>query len=69
MLSNIKVAPHMPKGKEKEATMPQKLVVLTLIICVTVLVFTWMVKPTLCELRLKSGQMEVAAMMAYESVR
>lgn len=70
MLNNIKVAPHMLKSKDKEAIMPQKLVVTALIVvCITVLVFTWMTRKTLCEIRIRSGQTEVAAMMAYESVR
>ncbi len=70
MLDNIRLASYPPKGKDKEAIMPQKLVVMALVvICITVLVFTWMTRKTLCEIRIRSGGTEVAAMMAYESVR
>ncbi|MGF6189607.1 Hok/Gef family protein [Serratia sp. 2723] len=50
--------------------MPQKLVVMALVIlCITVLVFTWMTRKRLCEIRICSGETEVAAMMAYGSAR
>ncbi|MGL5386566.1 MAG: type I toxin-antitoxin system Hok family toxin [Serratia sp. (in: enterobacteria)] len=50
--------------------MPQKWVVTTLVIlCITVLVFTWITRKRLCEIRIRSGDTEVAAMMAYESLR
>ncbi|WP_447875131.1 type I toxin-antitoxin system Hok family toxin [Serratia fonticola] len=50
--------------------MPQKLVVMALVIlCITVLVFTWMTRKRLCEIRIRSGETEVSAMMAYESAR
>lgn len=69
-MNTIKVASYPSKGKDKEAIMPQKLVVMTLVIlCITVLVFTWMTRKRLCEIRIRSGETEVAAMMAYESVR
>ncbi|AJJ64869.1 MULTISPECIES: type I toxin-antitoxin system Hok family toxin [Yersinia] len=50
--------------------MPQKTFVLCLlIVCITVLAFTLITHKSLCELRLKDGNKEVAAILAYESER
>ena len=38
-----------------------------LIVCITLLAFTLMVRKSLCEIRLRDGQREVAAILAYES--
>ena len=38
-----------------------------LIVCFTLLIFTYLTRKSLCEIRLKDGQREVAAIMAYES--
>ncbi|WP_024562354.1 type I toxin-antitoxin system Hok family toxin [Franconibacter helveticus] len=38
-----------------------------LMVCVTLLIFTYLTRSSLCELRLKDGDREVAAVMAYES--
>lgn len=43
------------------------LIIIVLILCITVLIFTYFTRETLCELRWKSGDKEVAAFMAYES--
>lgn len=68
MPHNIKVASYPPKGKEAEAEMPQKLVLLSLIvICLTLIAFTWLTRSSLCELHIKQGDTEVAAILAYES--
>ena len=37
-----------------------------LIVCITLLVFTLMVRKSLCEIRYRDMNMEVAAFMAYE---
>nr|WP_314419244.1 type I toxin-antitoxin system Hok family toxin [uncultured Erwinia sp.] len=42
-------------------------VIIVLILCITILIFTYFTRETLCELRWKSGEQEVAAFMAYES--
>ncbi|MDR3433210.1 MAG: type I toxin-antitoxin system Hok family toxin [Rouxiella aceris] len=50
--------------------MPQKIVVLSLVvICVTIVMFTWITRNTLCELRIRQGSTEVAAIMACDSLR
>ncbi len=40
-----------------------------MVICFTVLIFTWMVRNTLCELHLKRGNTEFAAILACEVKR
>ncbi|MDM2752385.1 type I toxin-antitoxin system Hok family toxin (plasmid) [Citrobacter meridianamericanus] len=35
--------------------------------CLTLLIFTYLTRKSLCEIRLKDGQREVAAVLAYES--
>ncbi|WP_143182324.1 Hok/Gef family protein [Serratia fonticola] len=37
-----------------------------IVICFTLLVFTWMVRGSLCELRIKQGNIEFAAFLNYE---
>lgn len=38
-----------------------------LIVCLTLLIFTFLTRTRLCEVRLKDGDREVAAILAYES--
>ncbi|HHN5367002.1 TPA: type I toxin-antitoxin system Hok family toxin [Escherichia coli] len=38
-----------------------------LIVCITLLVFTYLTRKSLCEIRYKDTDREVAALMAYES--
>ncbi|HDS8282050.1 TPA: type I toxin-antitoxin system Hok family toxin [Klebsiella michiganensis] len=38
-----------------------------LIVCLTLLIFTWLTRKSLCEIRYRDGSREVAAFMAYES--
>ncbi|AGE88766.1 type I toxin-antitoxin system Hok family toxin [Cronobacter sakazakii] len=38
-----------------------------LTVCLTLLIFTFLTRNSLCELRLKDGQREFAAFLAYES--
>lgn len=48
--------------------MPQNALILcVLIVCLTLLIFTGLVRKSLCEIRYKDGYREVAAFMAYES--
>ncbi|RJF54640.1 Hok/Gef family protein [Serratia inhibens] len=48
--------------------MQQERVVLRLmIICMTLIAFIWITRGSLCELRIKLGDTEVAAILAYES--
>ncbi|WP_369937414.1 type I toxin-antitoxin system Hok family toxin [Mangrovibacter phragmitis] len=47
--------------------MPQQPVIwCLLIVCLTLLVFTFLTRKSLCEIRLKDGDREVAAVLAYE---
>ena len=38
-----------------------------LIVCLTLLIFTYLTRKSLCDIRLRDGQREVAAILAYES--
>ena len=38
-----------------------------LIVCLTLLIFTYLTRKSLCEIRYRDGYREVAAFMAYES--
>ena len=69
MRDTIRVASYPPKGKEKKAMkLPRNaLIWCVLIVCLTLLIFTYLTRNSLCELRLKDGDREVAAVMAYES--
>lgn len=47
--------------------MPQKSMLYSLIvICLTILLFTWMVRDSLCELHIKQGHTELAASLACD---
>ncbi len=68
MRQNVRLAFYPPQGKDMEAVMVHKLTVISLIvICITILIFTWMIRDSLCELTFKQGDTEVAAIMVYES--
>ncbi|MEZ2829371.1 Hok/Gef family protein [Serratia liquefaciens] len=50
--------------------MQQERVVLRLmIICITLIALMWITRGSLCELRIKRGDTEVAAILAYEPER
>ncbi|MFZ4833415.1 Hok/Gef family protein [Rouxiella sp. Mn2063] len=37
------------------------------VICITILIFTWLIRDSRCEFTFKQGDTEVAAIMVYES--
>lgn len=50
--------------------MPQRYLLLGLVVlCITLLIFIWMVDGSLCELHIRQGKTELAAVMAYEAKR
>lgn len=50
--------------------MPNKRDILKLVvICTTIMCLVWMTRSKLCELRVRTGNTEVAAILAYESKR
>ncbi|SCX61183.1 protein HokB [Kosakonia sacchari] len=69
MLVTCRVASYPPKGKEPQAMkLPQgTLIWCVFIMCFTLLIFTFLTRKSLCEIRYKDGFREVAAFMAYES--
>ncbi|QUG73697.1 Hok/Gef family protein (plasmid) [Erwinia sp. E602] len=68
MHSNIRVSSYLPQGKEKTVMkLPQSTLfwcVLTL--CLTLLIFTFLMRKSLCEIRYRDPFREVAAMMTCE---
>lgn len=56
------------KVKEKQAMKQQKAMLIVLIvICLTVIVTALVTRKDLCEVRIRTGQTEVAVFTAYES--
>ena len=68
-LDNIRIASYRALRKEKKAMkLPRSsLVWCVLIVCLTLLIFTYLTRKSLCEIRYRDGNREVAAFMAYES--
>ncbi|HAX1997068.1 type I toxin-antitoxin system Hok family toxin [Escherichia coli] len=67
MLVTFRLASYEPKGKEKQAMKQQKAMFSALIvICITVVV-TALVTRKVCEVRIRTGQTEVAVFVDYES--
>lgn len=60
--------PRFAQGEEGHETTTQlSLVWCVLIVCLTLLIFTYLTRKSLCEIRYRDGYREVAAFMAYES--
>ncbi|EKD3594502.1 Hok/Gef family protein [Salmonella enterica] len=53
------------EGHETAAT----LLGCVLIVCITLLIFTYLTRKSLCEIRYRDTNREVAAFMAYESAK
>ena len=67
MLYTRRLASYVPKGKEKQAMKQQKAMLIALIvICLTVIVTALVTRKDLCEVRIRTGQPEVAVFTAYE---
>ncbi len=67
MLYTRRLASYVPKGKEKQAMKQQKAMLIALIvICLTVIVTALVTRKDLCEVRIRTGQTEVAVFTAYE---
>lgn len=56
------------ENQHRRPGMPQKGMLYSLIvICLTILLFTWMVRDSLCELHIRQGNNELAASLACDS--
>ncbi|EDT6886795.1 type I toxin-antitoxin system Hok family toxin [Salmonella enterica subsp. enterica] len=67
MLDTCRLASYVPKGKEKQAMKQQKAILIALIvICITVVMAVLVTRKDLCEVRIRTGQTEVAVFTAYE---
>lgn len=70
MLTHIRLASYGPQGQGEAAMKRQNSVIwCLLIVCMTILAFTLLTRHSLYELRIRDGNREVAAVMAYESER
>jgi len=68
MLDTCRLASYRPKGQGEATMKPQNSVIWCLVIvCLTILAFTLLTRHSLYELRIRDGNREVAAVMAYES--
>ncbi|EGO7964468.1 type I toxin-antitoxin system Hok family toxin [Escherichia coli] len=68
MLYTHRLASYVPKGKEKQAMKQHKAMLIALIvICLTVIVTALVTRKDLCEVRIRTGQTEVAVFVDYES--
>ena len=59
--------PAVRQGEEAMKLPRNALIWCVLIVCLPLLIFTYLTRSSLCELRLKDGDREVGAVMAYES--
>lgn len=59
--------PRVTQGEEGHETAENALTWCLLIVCCTLLIFTYLTRNRLCEVRLKDGNREVTASLAYES--
>ncbi|EGL73446.1 protein hok [Cronobacter sakazakii E899] len=59
--------PAVRQGEEGHETAAKHSVLVRINVCLTLLIFTFLTRNSLCELRLKDGQREFAAFLAYES--
>ncbi|GIQ03214.1 regulatory protein MokC for HokC [Escherichia coli] len=68
MSHNRRLASYVPEGKEKQSVKQQKAMLIALIvICLTVIMTALVTRKDLCEVRIRTGQTEVAAFVDYES--
>lgn len=68
MSHNRRLASYVPKGKEKQAMKQQKAMLIALIvICLTVILTVLVARKDLCDVRIRTGQTEVAVFVDYES--
>ncbi|HAW2835031.1 TPA: type I toxin-antitoxin system Hok family toxin [Escherichia coli] len=68
MTCTLRLASYAPKGKEQQAMKQQKAMLIALIvICIAVVVTVLVTRKDLCEVRIRTGQTEVAVFTAYES--
>lgn len=67
MSHKCRLASYVPKGKEKRAMRQQKAMLIALnVICLTVIVTALVTRKDLCEVRIRTGQTEVAVFTVYE---
>ncbi len=63
----VSLLPAVRQGEQTMKVPPNVPIWCLLIVCITLLAFTLMVRKSLCEIRYRDTNREVAAFMAYES--
>ncbi len=58
--------PVARQGEESMKLPRNTLIWCVFMVCLTLLIFTYLTRSSLCELRVKDGSREVAALLAYE---
>ncbi|ASJ42554.1 type I toxin-antitoxin system Hok family toxin [Escherichia coli] len=68
MNGKSRLASYVPKGKEEKQAMKQQkaMLIALIVICLTVIVTALVTRKDLCEVRVRTGQTEVAVFTAYE---
>ncbi|OCA53946.1 small toxic polypeptide [Photorhabdus namnaonensis] len=67
MLRNIRLASYVPEGKRTLTMKQQKTAIfIAIVICIAALAAVLITRKDLCEVRIRSGQTEVAVFMDYE---
>lgn len=67
MYEHHKVSLLLVENQHRRQRMPRKSMLYSLIvICLTILLFTWMFRDSLCELHIKQGNNELAASLACD---
>ena len=69
MHKNIRIASYPPQGKEKKAMkLPRSPVIWCIsVVCLTLLIFTFLTRKSLCEIRYRDEYREVAAFLACDA--
>ncbi len=68
MLDTFRLASYHALCKEKKAMkLPRSTIVwCVFIVCLTLLIFTYLTRKSLCEIRYRDGTREIAAFLVYE---
>ncbi|WP_420836474.1 Hok/Gef family protein [Candidatus Fukatsuia symbiotica] len=66
-MSNQRKDSLLTAEMQSEVRMPRKFALSSkIVICITILLFTLLIRDSLCELRIKQGNTEVAVFLNYE---
>ncbi|EEX1981649.1 type I toxin-antitoxin system Hok family toxin [Escherichia coli] len=66
MNGKSRLASYVPKGKKQAMKQQKAMLIALIVICLTVIVTALVTRKDLCEVRVRTGQTEVAVFTAYE---